>query len=55
MSRKFNFSYKKREENLKILGLKSTQQIEETTPLKSLFDSSRYHDRLPRYKRLKFL
>ena len=44
------FRVKKREEKLKILGSKPSQGIEKTMPFKSLFDLSRYLDRLPRYK-----
>lgn len=52
----FNFSCKKnRGEKLKILSSKSTQEIDKSTPLKSLFDLSRYLYRFPRYTDSKFV
>ena len=44
------FQVKIHDKKLKILSSKSTQNTEEATPLKSLFELSRYLDRLPRYK-----
>lgn len=52
----FNFSCKKnRGEKLKILSSKSTQEIDKSTPLKSLFDLPRYLYRFPRYTDSKFV
>lgn len=52
----FNFSCKKnRGEKLKILSSKFTQEIDKSTPLKSLFDLSRYLYRFPRYTDSKFV
>ena len=47
------FRVKKRVEKLKIRSLKTTQKIEKSMPLKSLFVFSRYLNPLPRYKGLK--
>ena len=44
------FQVKIHDKKLKILSSKSTQNTEEATLLKSLFELSRYLDRLPRYK-----
>lgn len=50
----FNYSYKKREKKLQISSSKSIQKIEKITSLKSLFDPSRYLNRLLRYNDSKF-
>ena len=44
------FRIKKYANIFKILSWKSIHEVEETIPLKSVFGSSRYLDRLPRYK-----
>ena len=55
----FTFLVKKKktksEKKQKILLLQRAREIVETTPLKLLFDLSRYLDSLPRYKDSKCL
>ena len=51
----FDFLVKNMQEKIKILLSKSSQKIEETMPLKSLFVLSRYLNPFPRYNDSKFL